>query len=558
MPCAWWHSSQIYHCQRPVTNGDNDLLHRSTYCDVGCFPCDDYVGAGAMRRLIGASNQGRRWARPSLVSESRDAYGRYHFMNSAEPWMLSPGAAFELALVYVHPGAELFNQTVCNGAAYGYCLSGQGNDVVNFPLSTCFWAPGAAWTPAPLVYPLCTSHQETYPPPSVIHIVFAGDDPDFEGGGTPAAFVRTWHRGEGWQPQLNVLQTKGVHLRSWCTANMNVLCCGQIPNYNDCVGNANTGSASYYMDLTASGNAWGIWDFARIIEFNGQFGDHATLDHDRAAIDAKNAALAFVGSDIAEGANSVMDLEQLSSWRRFGGFEVNLNQYLNYFAAEWTAPEGQAIAVHSLPNSFLRKAGCAVTADYVITKARIELSLINYRERTFTHADMSSTDFPDEKVKRTLPIARINVVLEMGVRATLAEPCDAVIVGGGEAASPFPSVEGDRIVYVDALGRGLLLPARVNWRGNLGAFSDPPTADIYSHEYTAACGDGGNDTDLNECCALAHGLRDLFIPPWPSHPDSSLASPNYLWEGGMRIQFPNFNLHCLLANGQGSPCVAAI
>lgn len=567
MACVYWHPLQLFHCLAPSTS--TALLDRSRNCEVGCYPCEDSANFSApfssLEDNIGVSNRGTRWLRPSKVQESRDAWGRFHFMSANEPWLLAPGAMYEMALCYEQYGRELWNKRLCDCHSYNHCAQGAPwhQPVLFTPIPTCAWAFGAGWTPSPATYPRCTSDSDTHGM-SPIKVPFAGDGLWLESDSLSPAFVRHWippTQSPAGLPD-DVHAGEYAARRSWCAGNMMVLCAGHVPGYQHPLCNAN-GLSEYYLDLNYSTQPWHLWDYARVMAFDGAFRVRSDLMQDAGVIAAKNAALAYVASNVVE-----LGLEQLSNPRRTASPFENWNAELNRFSAIYDAgiedddPPGPV--VHEFPNSFLRRGRQRVSAEYRITRATLELEVIPYRIRDVGLPENNGNDpATDEQLNATFPYVRAKLELHMGTTATMLDPFAGTVEGGGHSGSErsqrFPTVfPADDIVYVDASGRTVIPPTRVLWMGNLGAFSDPVHQDVYSHEWDDRCATGLAIGGLRPCCAIAHGLRELVVPGWPTDIDSRPTDRAGLWSGTLKVQFPNFNLFCRPSVGGGVPCIEAI
>lgn len=560
MACAYWHPLQLFHCLPP--SAQSNLLERSRNCEAGCYACDD--NHETLGQNIGVNEHGTRWLRPSKSLESRDAWGRFHFMAAAEPWLLSQNAIYEMALCYEQPGRELWTKRLCDCHSWSHCPPGSHwwQEVRFTPIPTCSWATGALWNPTPATYPRCTGNAETHRTDPV-RLSFSGDGLWFEGESLTPAFVRHWVP-PAQAPASSETPGVGENYKrwSWCAGNMLVLCCGHVPVYQHLDCNAH-GLFQYYLDLNYSNQMWHLWDYAEITGFDGTFRVRSDLLQDTGALAAKNAALQYLSEHMVE-----LGLAQLENPRRTASPFENWNSELNRFSAIFDSggdeDDEPGPVVHTFPNSYLRRGRQRVSAEYRVVRATIELEVIPYRIKSAGFpAGGDDSVWTPEQLRAVFPYSRGRAELHMGTTATMLDPFAGTVDGGGHSGSErsqrFPTVSpADDIVYVDADGRTVVPPARVLWMGNLGAFSDPVHEDVFNYEYQNLCGGFFAVGSASECCAIAHGLRELTVPAWPTDIDARPTDRSGLWSGSLQVKFPNFNLFCRPNTWEGVPCIGPI
>lgn len=562
MACAYWHPLQLHHCLPPSTTTAE--RERSRNCEVGCYACDD--DHQTLSSNIGVSRRGTRWLRPSKTHESRDAWGRFHYMAANEPWLLSPNAMYEMALCYEQPGIERWNKPLCECHAWAHCVDGAPwyQEVRFVPIPTCSWATGSLWNPAPPTYPRCTGDADTHGTDPVM-VSFGADGFWFQSDSLSPAFVRHWVPPAQHPAFAPGERTVGEWNKrwSWCTGNMFVLCAGHVPGYQHFDCNSH-GLFNYYLDLQYSNQPWHLWDYARVIAFDGVFRTRTDLMQDAGVIAAKNAALDYLATNFA-----ALGLEQLDNPRRTASPFENWNSQLNRFAATYDAggddEDEPGPVVYAFPNSYLRRGRQRVHVDYRLTRVTVELEVIPYRVKDAgvpTGGDDSI--WTPQQLRAVYPFVRAKIECHMGTTATLLDPAEVEIGGGGHSGETrgqrFPTITPhDEIVHVDAEGRTVMPPTRVLWMGNIGAFSDPVQEDVFSYDYAARCtGAHFGVGNMDECCAIAHGMRELDIPAWPSDIDSRPTDRAGLWSGTLKVQFPNFNSLCRPNDLQGVPCIGPI
>ncbi|KPL05338.1 hypothetical protein AMJ85_11945 [candidate division BRC1 bacterium SM23_51] len=176
------------------------------------------------------------------------------------------------------------------------------------------------------------------------------------------------------------------------------------------------------------------------------------------------------------------------------------------------------------------------------------MSLVLHRENRYE--PLSGNPHEDTDVV-TLPLIRFEIDLLTGVRARFTKPGSAYLSTPwkGEGSKIELTIENryaermprilpvhkDKIVYKNSFGWELNPPTRVRWRGHLGFFSDPPTANTFDYDYYNEL---GSTTVECECCAMAHGLDSLSIPALESHPSAEAGNRKQIWAGDVKIRFP--------------------
>jgi hypothetical protein len=210
------------------------------------------------------------------------------------------------------------------------------------------------------------------------------------------------------------------------------------------------------------------------------------------------------------------------------------------------------VVAAEFPNSYLLRSGCPVHAELIIVTAFIEMSLVPYK------VDWSASPTDVDFERQVWPYARVRITARCGVRATLpdgecvlvrpwlleTDPAHAVPLsirnptpGDGLGCIAMPKVfpEVDQIIYVDAEERTLIPPLHVEWWGYLGAFSDPPTEDVWVDAHS--CWEGSSMTA--KCLRLADALSGMRVPGWPAFSDRRPEDPNQIYGGHLELNFRN-------------------
>lgn len=513
--CDWFEKDQFWACMH-TSYMDADLIG----CDVGCWPCDDLEGF-----RIGVDSYGRRWIRPSLAAESRDATGVRRAISSDTPVLLARGTTyFELAPCWrqtTHGDVlEHFEKAIC--ACNDACPADPTVcEFLDGFLHTCFACTGVRWPPNAFI---CTSKYVGHVPLLLTMLTNAFGQ---------AALARTSYRTALYEPN------------TWCTSNIGVLCWGHTESSDCTVYPPNW--PNYYDEPHHT-----VWDYAEITSFAARFGQDATLPDDyQAAIDARNVVMEFIQADIAAGFDSDMHLDQIDSQRRDAPWEANWNATMDYWGRGWNPlAEGWAFAalpaVMEFPGSKLVNTGHPVIAEYVIMGAGIEMSMVLHRRKT-TPPCAGGPRSPEE-THAIFPLIRMKVTVSMGMRVTFpdsefryldrtwreaSDPNRLLrlqIVNGYD--QPFPRIipaNSDQVTYIDDAGRQLDPPPLIVWSGHLGFFSDPPTADRFHYDLFAG--------RARECTAVAAGLDGMLIPAIESHPDNDEGDRKRIWTGGLKLKF---------------------
>lgn len=534
-------------------------------CEVGCAPCPD--DPQVLQRSIGVSSLGLRWARPGptetspgtlLIShESRHADGIRRPLVSNVPVRLPKAQTFfELAPCHDNVGREAFAldptgpeasdvSTIC-GCGPTICPPAEEDAVFLFVglMNSCYVFAGVQWPPR---FFICTG-------------VIGGNygfgpirfpmTPGSVGNASLARVGRV-------ERAAQVDQAKG------CTSQMLNLCRGELEPGGPCTtyddpGHYNTGLNS------ASRNAW---SFCRIDEMEPVFlKDPAGPDTYQAEVDAKNAVLGYLTADRDLGGSGLMKFDQLD-----GSIS---NESLDFFDRGWpVVSEGQGPPpfdtlprVTTFPGSHLEGSGEPLLAEYVITEAFIQMSIVLHRIETYSFLSLPTQPEPEDQ--ETIPLVRIRIKVLMGMRVSFsqagpnvlsrpwADPPDTIPLTIENRVGPrFPRVlpvNADRIVYVDDLGRTLRPPPLIVWEGHSGFFSDPPARNRFSHWYMDQV---GFSTIAHECCALNYGLSfpppeghpqdpptegdtGLIIPAMESHAAELAGERRQIWDGHLTIRFP--------------------
>ncbi len=526
--CTWFQDDQIWACMDPGLDfGGPDI--GVVGCDVSCWPCDDVNGL-----RIGADIYGQRWIRPSLGHESRDAHGKRVPILSDAPTRLPRGVThFELATCWSQSATgavlEFFTTTICE------CTDQCTDDLPDLCsflegfIHSCYLFEGFGWKPATFI---CTSLTVGHAP---LLVRMSG------GGLGRGASARATN-----DPAFNTI----------CTSNMGVFCwghtvgsdCSQPPNWPD-----------YYN--TNPNLAYSLWDYAHVTSFAPRFVVYSSLPADyKAAAEAKNKVLEFVGDDIAAGSEGIFHLDQIESARRFASPAANWNALLDLWGRGWEGRLGDdpgewvdfaaLPAVMEFPNSYLANSGHALIAEYVIASASIQMSMVLHRLKKTPPC--AANPRPAEETSSIYPMVNMTISVHMAMRVrfrddeadphylqrTWLDPPDQVdllILGGYDRLFPrISSSDGqtnlDRIVYKNAAGTTLAPPPLVTWKGHMGFFSDPPTEDRF--HYTLA------DKGVAECTAIAAGLEGMKIPAMESHPDRLAGDRKRVWSGDVGFVFP--------------------
>lgn len=517
--CDWFQSDQIWACMH------SSFMDPSVIgCDVSCWPCDDVSGG----LPIGVDSYGRRWVRPALAAESRDATGARNIISSDTPVLLPRGNTyFELAACWQQLAngdvLEWFAKTICD--CNDKCPEDPPDcDFLAGFFHTCFAFAGFRWKPEVFI---CTSKYIGHAPLLLTLSTSALGQ---------AAMARTTNR--------TIIHSP----RTWCTSNFGVFCWGHTEN-SDCDQPPNF--PNYYNEPHHS-----LWDYADITHFGPRFTEDSTGPDDyQAAIDARNVVMEFIDADIAQGFDGLFHVDQLSSPRRNASPDANWNVLLDYWSAAWNprpgddpaewVPFDDLPAVMEFPNSKLVNTGHPVIAEYVIMGVAIELSMVLHRRKTEPPCAFGPR--PPEETHAIYPLVRMKVTAWMGIRVnfpdgaprylerTWRDPPDQIqlqIVNGYDQRFPrITPVNSDQVTYIDESDRRLDPPPLIVWQGHRGFFSDPPVEDRFHYDLF-------KNPDVRECTAVAAGLEGMAIPAIESHPDNDEGDRKRIWTGSMKINFP--------------------
>lgn len=325
-------------------------------CGLHCYACGaDSPWPGER----GVSIFGRRWLRPSDTRESRDGHGRYHFVASGDPRVVSfwaqPSSHFHLADVWqqfafgVHElGAATYEYfqhpdgrpyTLCDGEAgenNESCTPGPAYLLTDKLLVTCWAFTGWGWPPYSME---CTGAWSDNGPRKI------------------------WLRTEGLYNAAvaGLGSNEGVASPNSCSSNAAVTCWGHetgpSPNAPDCAAGAIFDD--YYSPYYAA------FDFFYVTEFTARFAGTAPEN------ELHNAVLAFIESDIYAGFNGAMNLDQLDSNRRYAAPDENLNAFMAWFGRSYNVQADDVHAWAALPvvatlTGRLRRTGYPVSGELVI------------------------------------------------------------------------------------------------------------------------------------------------------------------------------------------------
>jgi hypothetical protein len=480
---------------------------------------------------------GKRWLLPDLNGQARDAHGLIHDMRTGEPHRVpleidllrSPcwkndGTECHVAtdICECHPGQRgVFNldtQSCEHGEATGAPLLGELHDC-NAYTGYKISASGFGWMH-------CRRVDEHY---NVRTALTAG-----------RLHQGMFHR---------------IGRSHLCSATAMAECVGKVPQSPCEMGYfwVQEPAPEYYH----AHQCRQVFNFCLVDENTAHIRDNPLFPaRDRAVIAAKNSVL-----DVIRNPDIVFpdgrDFRQLDY---FGGISPSPNNQLDYWArgagvAEGTLCDDPAIPVATtFPNSYLKNSRCPVHAELIVIVAQIEMSLVPYK------VDWTAEPPPPagDAERKVWPYARVRISAQCGVRATLpngectmvrpwipvGEPGHTVSLGivnpePGEGlgcvALPTVTPNVDQIIYVDVEGRKLNPPLHVEWMGYLGAFSDPPTSEIW--ENADSCWTGESMTAY--CLRLADALSGLTVPGWPFFSDSMPNDPNQVYGGHLRLDFRN-------------------
>jgi hypothetical protein len=530
--CPTFDPEQVYVCQPPeVQPGESE----GEGCNIGCDPCPDLPG-----ELLDQAVRvhGKRWLKPDMERQARDAHGLIHDIRSGEPHLVPPVWGGLRSPCWKNDGTECHQYDVCE------CHPGESDvEVPDSEPPRCELGEFAGELLLGM-FPDCTAFTGY----RWVSASAAGSWMDCrnvdEHGNIRTTLVAgllhqsMFHR---FGDSSSRTRRKGYH----CDTNAMTECVASVIDGGCEMGyfNVHDPPPDYYHDDPCRQ----VFNFCEII------GNTAGIQGTGAVVAAKNAVLDVIR-------NSDVTYPDGRNLRQMTYFGMVSNGQLDYWAVAAGMAEGISCEDASLPvamtfpNSYLKNARCPVHAELVVVTAEIAMSLVPYK------ADVSSgpTDF--EYQRQVYPHARVQITGRCGVRATLpsgecilmrpwipaGEPGHMVTLsivnptpGDGLGCIALPSVvdpEGnvvDEIIYVDAEGRKLQPPLYTEWWGFLGAFSDPPTADVWTD--ADSCPGVGGMTAY--CLRLADALTPLTIPSWPYMIDSMPNNPNQVYEGYLELSF---------------------
>ena len=556
----WFATGQDWACMVPgaQTGGVNVVG-----CELGCAPCGD--DPAVLQSSLGVSSLGLRWARPgamepdqtfTIARESRHADGSRRPLVSNTPVRLPKAQTFfQLAPCFNNFGREAFNTgplgtqdvaTIC-GCGPTVCPPVDEDPVFLFAglMNSCYVFSGVEWPPR---FFICTGIPGGNYGWAPITFPMA---PGNVGNVAMARVGRVEHADE-------------VKASQACTSQLLSLCRGNLEPGGPCTTYPDVPGGFYNTGLNSgSRNAW---SFCRIDELEPTFvKDPTGPDTYLAEVDAKNAVLAYLKADRDLGGSGLLKFDQLD------GSESNNS--LDFYDRGWpviSSPEDippfeTLPRVTTFPGSHLEGSGEPLLAEYVITEAFIQMSIVLHRVESHDPL-VGSTPAPSSE--ETLPLVRIRINVIMGMRVSFSEagpnvlsrpwadPPDTIpLTIENRPGARFPRVlpaNADRIVYIDDEGRTLRPPPLVVWEGHLGFFSDPPTRNRFSRWYEDQVG----STDIaHECCAMNYGLSfpppvgrpedppeegdtGLIIPAMESHADDAEGERRKIWDGHLTIRFP--------------------
>jgi len=540
MRCSWWEDDQIYNCIDPSQDfgGGAELVG----CDVNCFPCQ--TDTEGFRENIGVNPvDACRWVRPSTTKWSCNAYGINAPLRAGIPQRLPRiGAYYEIAPIYTHVDT---NQNFL-------CLEHFNINLCAVPLLQYWDAEAEEWTKCPNW--------------------LVGFTPYYAPGKRPTCwwfFGNSWFPGVdmqcqsvhyGWRPMLVHMRPGPIgeyaHLRlgQGCANNVGALCWGHRKD-NRC-----HAEHEYETDYY-TGEHHSIFNYVLVDASAATFATPDGSDDEWAAIQAaKTAALNYLAThDLPQDGDVIKNFDQLNSARRYASPDVNHNATLTLLDRSWNMYGGAVtVSYRQLPTvcefsgSYLLASGHRVVVEYVIVSAEWTMSLVAQRRKS-KPLDQEGAP-PSTQLYGVQPMVRHRIEINMGLRVrfpdgdprhlerTWLETPDHVVLTIPPMDSPWPRVEPagmDRIIFADSAGRVLHPPLRVVWEGERGNFSDPPTEDIFDHDYWLA----NPTTDEYHCKALARGFTD---PPFPtpaveSHPEHAVGDRKRIWGGQVTLRFPDWS-----------------
>lgn len=498
-------------------------------CAVSCRPCiqDD---PQTFEPNVGVSTSGHRWLRPNNLMESRDAYGRYPFIGSAEPVRLPyPWSWHQISMVWCMSWTaamwqEFWLEHICEA-----------------DLKTCLTAPEC---PAP---PYFLKHatwwwmrggQYRFPPNELIctgnYLGAEAQPVRFDVGSLGnAGFVSTGKSNAG---------TGGA-----CSPSFAALCSGKgLEPHGECDSHYQGSQfpADYFVENRS------IWDRFYILNMAASLvADSNSPDQDPAAIAANKTALAWLCGHYAD-----IGMDQVD---HTAGDNANLDwsaRGWNDSGSLYPTIEDVPHVLASWPGCRLRYSGHAVIAELVPWNIAIRMSFVPLRvdDRAVCEGWIGDPLLRSEKMNATYPLIKLQIEMLLGVRARFVEegphqhvrnwlPADdptrvVDLAITNRTNERFPVVTApDEIVYVDEIGREFdgRPPLTVRWLGCVEPLTRHEWADVFAHAYYAGLGE---TTARKLCCGLAKGMGNVTVHAEASHVDETTeAAADRLYTGSVRI-----------------------
>lgn len=541
----------------------------SVGCELHCRVCRaDETVPGEQ----GTSIYGRRWLRPHIERESRDAHGVHHFPRSGDPRLLSVSfwgqteAHYELADVWQQIGWALNDPTDVesheyfeheDGSPWTICDGGAGANSCPVPsplrmfygelLVTCWTFRGWDWPPR---WMECTGETSDNGPRQVVLGDTGLHNTAFFGLG---AFE---HRGE----------------TNACTPNAVVPCYGHREAGSSVCRPSPFNADDYYN----SDEQWKAFDFMYVQGFDARFAG--------GSIEAqlKNEVMAFIESDRVMGQLGALHFDQIDSERRGQTAFANVNDSMGWWgrAFNMEGHGGEPVPWNDLPvvtalTGHLKRSGHAVTGELVIVAAHLRMHMVLHRIRTANPVSGGVHD--DEELYAVYPHIRMECIVHLGIRTVLEDfgvngvaqivqtwrppeerdPDVDVTLGyrsdaNDSAKENFPVVldvatekEIDRIVWRLA-DRPVRVPSQFVWRGHMGHLSSKVQPDSGEIEFGGPSRDVVAHTlqtgNTSPCCKLARGFNGgqhggLAVWGLASHADAPQYERHQIYEGKVVVQF---------------------
>lgn len=509
-----------------LDTGDDSGQLCGCCCEMGCESCtEESAGTGQ------AWLDGRRWLRPSILHDGRDATGRLHDLRTGEPHRVPVQVTYDKAPCFDMDGHECYGDPQGEHEP-GLCrcddLSGCGLDSPR-----CEGAPsggpcgglhpdrftykGHSWTGGAQHF-TCRETFESAGSARWLDPVRLFGGPLFQ-----AAFVRSDNRSQH------------------CTSNRMSLC-GGVSYGSECV-EPPPFAGEYYIgeDHQAFNFCW--------IDFLG-----LGLSNP-AGVGPSSRVARRIKHDALQRLQQLPGLNQLDYRPFVGGPNAGNNAIIDRWGRTWglgLPPEDWRVQGHvaTFPNCRLRQSGCPVVVTVFIRWASIEMSLVAHR--TINRDEDRNLIEP-----RLWPSARVRVYLELGIHAETLGPCVRTrhgeqvaleVVNDPAYVNPpvVTPIGSDSIVYLDADGTEFIPPLVADWWGYHGEFGAVPWEPVEYDE---------NMNTTTKCCQLGYHLDGIQIRGWPTASASNPANPATLYLGSVKLGFrtSQWCTQCATSGGHPNP-----